>query len=111
LLIGDDFCFWHGSQLDIHGARELVEGENATSMQVAGSMLGAIVWMIKHPRNGYTEPEELPFEEILEIGDQYWEPLVSVLSNWTPSKDTNSLFYKEFDESNPCKYENFRVWT
>jgi len=111
LLIGDGFAFWHGSQLDIHGARELVEGENATSMQVAGSMLGAIVWMIKNPRNGYTEPEELPFEEILEIGDQYWEPLVSVMSNWTPSKDTNSLFYKEFDESNPCKYENFRVWT
>jgi homospermidine synthase len=111
LLIGDGFAFWHGSQLDIHGARELVEGENATSMQVAGSMLGAIVWMIRNPRNGYTEPEELPFEEILAIGDQYWEPLVSVMSNWTPSKDTNSLFYKEFDESNPCKYENFRVWT
>jgi homospermidine synthase len=53
----------------------------------------------------------LPFEEILEIGDMYWEPLVSVLSNWTPSQDTNSLFYREFDKSNPCKFENFRVWT
>ena len=111
LLIGDDFAFWHGSQLDIHGARKLVDGENATSMQVAGSMLGAIVWMINNPRNGYTEPEELPFEEILEIGDMYWEPLISVLSNWTPNQDTNSLFYKEYDKSNPCKYENFRVWT
>jgi homospermidine synthase len=111
LLIGDNFCFWHGSQLDIHGARKLVEGENATSMQVAGSMLGAIVWMIENPRNGYTEPEELPFEDILEIGDMYWEPIVSVMSNWTPNKDTNSLFYKEYDASNPCSYENFRVWT
>ena len=111
LLIGDDFCFWHGSQLDIHGARKLVEGENATSMQVAGSLLGAIVWMINNPNNGYTEPEELPFEEILKIGDQYWEPIVSVMSNWTPNHDTNSLFYREYDKSNPCKYENFRVWT
>ena len=111
LLIGEDFCFWHGSQLDIHGARKLVEGENSTSIQVAGSMLGAIVWMINNPREGYIEPEMLPFEEILEIGDMYWEPLVSVLSNWTPSQDTNSLFYREFDKSNPCKFENFRVWT
>jgi homospermidine synthase len=73
--------------------------------------LGAIVWMINNPREGYIEPEMLPFEEILEIGDMYWEPLVSVLSNWTPSQDTNSLFYREFDKSNPCKFENFRVWT
>ena len=111
LLIGDGFAFWHGSQLDIHGARKLVEGENATSLQVGGSMLGAIVWMINHPKEGYIEPEMLPFEEILAIGDMYWEPLVSVLSTWTPSQDTNSLFYREFDKSNPCKFENFRVWT
>jgi homospermidine synthase len=111
LLLGDDFCFWHGSQLDIHGARKLVEGENATSMQVAGSMLGAIVWMIENPHMGYTEPETMPFEQILEIGDMYWEPLVSVMSNWTPSQDVNSLFYREYDKSNPCKFENYRVWT
>lgn len=111
LLIGDDFCFWHGSQLDIHGARKLIEGENATSVQVAGSMLGAIVWMINHPKEGYIEPEMLPFEEILKVGDMYWEPLVSVLSSWTPSQDVNSLFYREYDKSNPCKFENFRVWT
>jgi homospermidine synthase len=111
LLIGDDFCMWHGSQLDIHAARRLMEGENATSLQVAGSMLGAIVWMINHPRAGYVEPEHLPFEEIMEIGDMYWEPLVTVYSNWIPNQDKNSLFYREYDKSNPCKFENFRVWS
>jgi len=111
LLIGDGFAFWHGSQMDIERARTLVPGENVTSLQVAGSLLGAIVWMINNPRNGYTEPEELPFEDILKIGDEYWEPLVSVMSNWTPSQDKNSLFYKEYDKKNPCKFENFRVWT
>ena len=110
LLIGNGFAFWHGSQLDIHKARELMEGENATSLQVAGSMLGAIVWMIENPRMGYIEPEDVPFEKILEIGDMYWEPLVSVLSNWTPKSDVNSLFYREYDKRNPCSYENFRVW-
>ena len=111
LLIGDDFCMWHGSQLDIHGARKLVEGENATSLQVAGSMLGAIVWMIKNPRMGYVEPESLPFEEIMEIGDMYWEPLVTVHANWIPNEDKNSLFHRAYDSSNPCSFENFRVWS
>ena len=111
LLIGDDFAWWHGSQLDIDSARKLISGENATSVQVAGSMIGAIVWMIQNPNNGYTEPEQLPFEMILEIGDDYWQPLISVGSNWTPNKDTNSLFYREYDSKNPCKFENFRVWT
>jgi hypothetical protein len=36
--------------------------------------------MINNRRNRYTEPEELPFEDILKIGDEYWEPLVSVMS-------------------------------
>lgn len=111
LLIGDDFCWWHGSQLDIDSARKLIPGENATSVQVAGSMIAAIVWMIRNPENGYTEPEEIPFEEILEIGDHYWQPLVSIRSTWSPNKDINSLFYREFDFTNPCKFENFRVWT
>ena len=111
LLIGDDFCMWHGSQLDIHRARELMEGENATSMQVAGSMLGAIVWMIENPRMGYVEPESVPFEKILEIGDMYWDPIVTVYSDWIPNEDNNSLFYRKYDSSNPCCFENFRVWS
>lgn len=111
LLIGDKFAFWHGSQMTIDDARGLVDGETPTSLQVAGSMLGAIVWMIQNPKRGYVEPEEIPFEFVLNIGDIYWEPVVSVYSNWTPNKDVNSLFYREYDKSNPCKFENFRVWT
>ena len=111
LLIGDDFCWWHGSQMSIDDARKLIPGESATSVQVAGSMLAAIVWMIENPKMGYIEPEYMPFEQILEIADMYWAPLASVGCNWTPNKDVNSLFYKPYDESNPCKFENFRVWT
>ena len=111
LLIGDDFVFWHGSQMDINRARSLIPGESATSVQVAGSLLAAIVWMIENPNNGYTEPEEIPFDFILSIGDQYWGPLASVMSKWTPNLDKNSLFYREYDSNNPCKFENFRVWT
>lgn len=111
LLLGDKFCFWHGSQMTIGDARTLVDGESATSLQVAGSMLGGIVWMLRHPREGYIEPEQIPFDEVLDIGDMYWEPLGSVLSDWTPNLDKNSLFYREYDAKNPCSFENFRVWT
>lgn len=111
LLIGDNFAWWHGSQMTIERARELIEGENATSVQVAGSLIGGIIWMIKNPKNGYTEPESVPFDEILAIGDKYWEPLAMVETDWTPNQDVNSLFYKPFDKKNKCRMENFRVWT
>jgi homospermidine synthase len=111
LLIGDTFVWWHGSQMSIDEARALIPGENATSVQVAGSLLGAIVWLIKNPNEGYVEPEAIPFEEVLAIGDKYWEPLASVGSNWTPNQDKNSLFYRPYDAKNPCSFSNFRVWT
>ena len=111
LLLGDGFAWWHGSQMSIDDARHLIDGESATSVQVAGSLLAAIVWMIKNPKMGYVEPESIPFEEILEIGDVYWAPLASIGSNWTPNQDVNSLFYRSYDEKNPCKFENFRVWS
>ena len=111
LLIGEGFCWWHGSQMTIEDARRLVPGESATSLQVAGSMLGAIVWMIENPNQGYIEPESIQFDFVTKIGDLYWSPLASVGSNWTPNLDKNSLFYREYDAKNPCSFENFRVWT
>ena len=110
LLIGDDFAYWHGSEMTIEDARKLIPEENATSLQVAGSMLGAIVWMMNNPNRGYVEPESIPFEEILKIGDMYWEPIISVYSNWTPNSSVNSLFERKYDRKNPCSFENFRVW-
>ena len=110
LLIGDDFVYFHGSQISIEDARKLIPGESATSVQVAGSLLGAIAWMIKNPKMGYTEPEELPYDEILAIGDKYWSPLVHIKSEWTPAYDVNSLFKRDYDKKNKCSFNNFRVW-
>ena len=111
LLIGEDFCAWHGSQLSIDEARKLIPGESATSVQVVSSMLGAIIWAIENPRMGYVEPEVIPYEYILHYADPYLGPVPFVMSDWSPNKDTNSLFYREYDASNPCSYENYRVWT
>ena len=111
LLIGDDFAAWHGSQLSIDEARKLIPGESATSTQVVASMLGAIIWAIENPRMGYVEPEEIPYDFILHYADPYLGPVPFVMSDWKPNKDINSLFYREYDASNPCSYENFRVWS
>ena len=111
LLIGDDFAMWHGSQLEIEQARKLIPGENATSVQVVASMLGAIMWAIENPKLGYIEPEQIPFDYVLKYADPYLGPVPFEMTDWRPNEDKNSLFYREYDAKNPCSFSNFRVWT
>jgi homospermidine synthase len=111
LLIGDTFAMWHGSQLSIEEARKLIPGENATSVQVVASMLGAIMYAIQNPRLGYIEPESIPFDFVLKYADPYLGPTPAEMTDWRPNKDINSLFYREYDAKNPCSFENFRVDT
>jgi homospermidine synthase len=111
LLIGDDFAVWHGSQLDIDTARKLVAGESATSVQVSSALLAGMVWAIENPNEGYTEPEDLPYDYILSIADPYLGKIAFEKTDWRPEEDKNSLFYREIDADNPCSFENFRVWT
>ena len=67
LLMGHDYkSWWIGSLLDIHETRELVPGQNATTLQVAASVLAATLWMIKNPNQGVCLPDDLPHLEILE---------------------------------------------
>ena len=111
LLLGDDFGMWHGSQLSVEEARALIPGESATSLQVVASMLGAIIWAIENPNMGYIEPDQIPFDFILKYADPYLGPTPFVMTDWSPGKDMNSLFYREYDESNKCSFANFRVWS
>jgi homospermidine synthase len=85
LLMGHDFqSWWCGTILDIDEARRLVPGQNATTLQVAASILGAVVWMIKNPRRGVLVPDQLPHEEILEVARPYLGKVVSIPIAWTP---------------------------
>jgi len=88
LLLGHDLNgWWVGSQLDIHEARKLVPGQNATTLQVAASVLGALFWMIRNPRKGFCVPDQLPHREILEIANPYLGPVASVQTDWNPLKN------------------------
>jgi homospermidine synthase len=84
--------WWTGSQLDIHETRRLVPGQNATTLQVAASVIGGLVWMIRNPSKGILVPDEIPFKEILDIAGPYLGPVPSVQTDWTPLQSRSALF-------------------
>jgi homospermidine synthase len=104
-------AWWYGSQLTIDEARKLLPHESATSVQVESSMLGALVWMLNNPTEGYTEPEAIPFQEVLAVAGPYLGPIASTALDWTPTEDRNVLFKRALDKDNPWRFENFRVWS
>jgi homospermidine synthase len=95
LLMGHGLTtWWTGSQLDIHEARRLVQGQNATTLQVAAGVLAGLVFMIDNPRKGILVPDELPFRAILDVAGSYLGPCPSVRTSWTPLESRSRLFGK-----------------
>ncbi len=95
LLMGHDLnAWWTGSLLDIHETRKLAPHQNATTLQVACSVLAAAEWMIKNPREGVCVPDDLPYDQILKIAKPYLGPFASRAVNWTPLKYRVNPFQK-----------------
>ena len=111
LITNKGKSYWYGSQLDIAEARELIPGENATSLQVVANMLGTILWMIENPRMGYVEPEAMDYAFILRYAMPYLGPVVMEETDWHPTEDVTSLFKRDLDKKNPNCLSNFRVWS
>lgn len=85
LLMGHPLTsWWIGSLLDIHETRTLVPHQNATTLQVAASVLAAVLWMIENPRAGVLLPDDLPHEFVLEKAKPYLGPFISARSGWDP---------------------------
>ena len=67
LLMGHAYnSWWIGSDLSIEESRRLVPHQNATTMQVAISVVAAAMWMIENPAKGVCVPDDLPHEYVLE---------------------------------------------
>jgi homospermidine synthase len=94
LLLGHDLNgWWVGSQLDIHETRQVVGmNQNATTLQVAASVLGTVFWMIKNPEQGVCVPDNLPHDEVLRVANPYLGPCPSVQTDWTPLKNRFEAF-------------------
>ncbi len=107
LLMGHDFtAWWCGSLLDIHESRKHVPHQQATTLQVAISVVSAALWMIENPRRGFNLPDDIDHEFILKHSIPLISPFVSKAVDWTPLKNLNTKFTK-FDISRPKEED---VW-
>jgi len=107
LLMGHDFnAWWTGSCLAIDEARKLVPHQNATTLQVAISVISAALWMIQNPNKGFCLPDDIDHEAILKVAMPYIKPFISQPFDWTPLKNRNTK-YTDYNNE-PVKEED--VW-
>ena len=113
LLMGHPLtAWWTGSLLSIHDARALLPHQSATTLQVAASVLACTTWMINHPEAGLCVPDDLPWDEVLEVAYPYLGEFRSQSVDWTPLKNRNDLFGKwdgSESESDPWQFTNFLI--
>ncbi len=114
LFMGHPFTsWWTGTDLGIEESRRLVPHQNATTMQVAISVVAAVTWMIANPRCGVRLPEDLPHEVVLEVSRPYLGNVISTPSDWTPLQDLPRPFAgygsSDFDFTDPWQFRNFLV--
>ncbi|MEI8320895.1 MAG: saccharopine dehydrogenase C-terminal domain-containing protein [Alphaproteobacteria bacterium] len=102
-------AYWYGSQLDIHEARKLAPHCNATALQVVAGILCGLDWMIRHPRKGIVEPENIDYDEALKVAMPYLGKMGGHYSDWTPLKNLSHLFPWDVDAQDPWQFKNFRI--
>ena len=114
LLMGHAYnSWWMGSDLTIEESRRLVPHQNATTMQVAISVVAAALWMIENPDRGVVVPDDLPHEFVLKIARPYLGKWISRSSDWTPLKHYTNAFQghnnPQIDPGDPWQFKNFLV--
>jgi homospermidine synthase len=114
LLMGHAYnSWWIGSDLSIGQSRRLVPHQNATTMQVAISVVAASMWMMENPEAGVCVPDDLPHDYILKISMPYLGKFISKASDWTPLKGRVNAFKgynrPDLDLHDPWQFQNFLI--
>jgi homospermidine synthase len=114
LLMGHPYtAWWTGSLLSIEETRALVPHQNATTLQVAASVLGALRWMIGEPRRGVRVPDELPWRTVMDVAYPYLGTCWSGAVDWDPLRTRANYFDdyngRAFDRADPWQFTNFLV--
>jgi homospermidine synthase len=114
LIMGHPYnSWWTGSILSIGESRRLVPHQNATTMQVAISVVAATLWMIQNPNEGVCVPDDLPHDFILKVSKPYLGKFVSVPSDWTPLTHYKNYFkgYNDpaIDPDDVWQFKNFLI--
>jgi len=110
-LMGHSYnSWWTGTSLSIEQTRKIIKNQNATTLQVAAGVLGAVEWMIDNPKKGLCSPEDLPHDYVLKIAKPYLGNLISKPSDWTPLKNRQVFFPENIDSASdpdPWQFRNF----
>ncbi len=114
LLMGHGYnAWWTGSDLSIEESRRLVPHQNATTMQVAISVVAATLWMIENPERGVCVPDDLPHRFILKIAKPYLGKFISKPYDWTPLQHRVQGFPQHhgsnLDTKDPWQFKNFLI--
>jgi homospermidine synthase len=114
LIMGHPYnSWWVGSDLSIEESRRLVPHQNATTMQVAVSVVAAVLWMVKNPDRGVVVPDDLPHEFVLKVAKPYLGRWISRASSWTPLAHYTNAFEgfnnPQVDASDPWQFKNFLI--
>jgi homospermidine synthase len=114
LLMGHAYnSWWIGSDLSIEESRRLVPHQNATTMQVAISVVAAVMWMMENPERGVLVPDDLPHDYVLRVSRPYLGKWISKPADWTPLKHRTNTFGRhsqpDLDLRDPWQFKNFLV--
>ena len=114
LLMGHAYnAWWIGSDLSIEESRRLVPHQNATTVQVAISVVAAAMWMIENPDRGVCVPDDLPHEFVLKVAKPYLGKWISKPTDWTPLKHYTNAFpghnNPQIDPEDPWQFKNFLI--
>jgi homospermidine synthase len=114
LLMGHPYkAWWTGMLTSIEEARAVAPHQNATTVQVAASILGAVDWLLTHPDGGVRVPDELPWREVLRVASPYLGTLWSGPIDWDPVSTRADWFDgfsgRTLDADDPWQFTNFLV--
>ncbi len=114
LIMGHPYnSWWVGSDLSIEESRRLVPHQNATTMQVAISVVAACMWMTQNPLENVKVADDLPHDYILKVSKPYLGKWISKPYDWTPLKNRDTTFDKfakpDLDKKDPWQFKNFLI--
>ncbi|STY30409.1 homospermidine synthase [Legionella wadsworthii] len=110
LLMGNrKGAYWYGSTLSIEEARTLAPHNNATSLQVVAGLFAGIVWALRHPNKGIVEPEEMDFEQIMEVALPYLGRVQGYYTDWTPLQNRGWLYSEKLNHNDPWQFTNMQA--
>lgn len=92
LLIMEGESYWYGSTLTNDEAKSLAPHNNATSLQVVSTMIGAIEWMLDNPTMGVVEAEEVDHNRVLKVALPYLGTVQGYKTDWQPGVNSTLQF-------------------